>query len=154
MQMIATGKASWAKVLPHQLVTQDEYRDYSYWSIDLEVSDKEKKRLKELNLRPYHKDDGETETNIYKFMRRESNKSGRVNTPPTIVDANKNPWSNDEIGNGSTINVSFYTYEHAKTKKFGLGKGLNAIQVVDLVPYAGAGGVSDFEAVGKTTEEF
>jgi hypothetical protein len=154
MQMIATGKASWAKVLPHQLVTQDEYRDYSYWSIDLEVSDAEKKRLKGLNLRPYHKDDGETETNIYKFMRRESNKSGKVNTSPTIVDADKNPWGSEEIGNGSTINVSFYTYEHPKTKKFGLGKGLNAIQVVELVPYAGAGGVSDFEAVGTATEEF
>ena len=26
--MIATGKAQWAKVLPHQLVTNDNYKDF------------------------------------------------------------------------------------------------------------------------------
>ena len=39
--MIATGTANWAKVLPHQMVTNDQYRDYNYWSIDLEVSDED-----------------------------------------------------------------------------------------------------------------
>ena len=152
--MIATGKAQWAKVLPHQLVTQDDYQDFEYWSIDLEVTDAEKARLKGLNLRPYHKDDGETETNTYKFMRRATIKSGKEQTPPTIVDADKNPWDGGEIGNDSTVNISFYTYEHQKSKKFGLGKGLNAIQVVEHVPFAGAGGVSDFDAVGTATAEF
>lgn len=152
--MIATGKATWAKVLPHQLVSEDQYRDYNYWSIDLEVTDKEKSRLKKLNLRPYHKDDGETETNIYKFMRRETTKTGKELGAPTVVDADKNPWNNGEIGNGSVVNVSFMTYEHPKTKKFGLGKALNAIQVVEHVPYEGAGGVSEFDAVGTATEEF
>ena len=33
--MIATGKAQWAKVLPHQLVTNDNYKDFNFWSLDL-----------------------------------------------------------------------------------------------------------------------
>ena len=155
MQMIATGKAQWAKVLPHQLVTDDKYKDFNYWSLDLVVTDTEKKRLKGLNLRPYHKDDGETETNIYKFLRKEVTANGKENGAPTVVDNDKNPWNNGELGNDSVVNVSFYTYEHPKTKKFGLGKGLNAIQVVEHIPYAGASGVSEFDATeGAATAEF
>jgi len=87
-------------------------------------------------------------------MRRETTKTGKELGAPTVVDADKNPWNNGEIGNGSVVNVSFMTYEHPKTKKFGLGKALNAIQVVEHVPYEGAGGVSEFDAVGTATEEF
>ena len=152
--MIATGKASWAKVLPHQLVTEDQYRDFNYWSIDLEVTDAEKKRLKGLNIRPYHKDDGETETNIYKFLRKEVTAKGKEMGPPTIVDKSKNPWNNGELGNGSEVNVSFHTFEHAKTKKFGLGRSLNAVQVVKHIPYAGASGVGEFDGDGESESEF
>jgi len=151
--MIATGKAQWAKVLPHQLVVGDQYKDYNYWSLDLEVSDKEKKRLVKEGLRPYHKD-GEVETNIFKFQRKETSAKGKENGAPTIVDGEKNPWDGSEIGNDSLVKVSFFAFEHAMTKKFGLGKMLNAIQVVDLVPYAGGSGVSEFANEGATTEEF
>jgi hypothetical protein len=151
--MIATGTAQWAKILPHQLVTADQYKAYNYWSIDLEVSDKEKKRLIKEGLRPYHKD-GETETNIFKFQRKEVSSKGNELGAPTIVDANKNPWGNGEIGNGSQVKISFFAYEHAMTKKFGLGKALNAVQVIDHVAYEGGAGVSEFEAVGEVVEEF
>ncbi len=152
--MIATGKASWAKVLPHQLVTDNKYKDYNYWSIDLVVTDEEKERLKGLNIRPYHKDDGETETNIFKFERKETTKKGKEQGAPTVVDGAKNPWDSGEIGNDSVINVSFFTYEHAKSKKFGLGKSLNAIQVLEHVPYAGGGGASEFTSVAATVDDF
>ncbi len=151
--MLATGTAQWAKVLPHQLVTNDQYKDYNYWSLDLEVSNKEKKRLVAEGLRPYFKD-GEQETNIFKFQRKEVSSKGNELGAPTVVDANKNPWDNGELGNGSKVTVSFFTFEHAMTNKYGLGKSLNAIQVVDHVPYEGGSGVSEFEAVGKTVEEF
>ena len=150
--VIATGKAQWAKVLPHQLVTNDNFKDYNFWSLDLEVTDKERDRLKKEGLRPWHRG-GEEETNIFKFTRKETSSKGKELGPPKVVDANKNAWSNGEIGNGSLVKVSFFTYEHAMTKKAGLGKSLNAIQVVDLVPYEGGAGVSEFDDMGGDSDE-
>ena len=150
--VIATGKAQWAKVLPHQLVTNDNFKDYNFWSLDLEVTDKERDRLKKEGLRPWHRG-GEEETNIFKFTRKETSSKGKELGPPNVVDANKNAWSNGEIGNGSLVKVSFFTYEHAMTKKAGLGKSLNAIQVVDLVPYEGGAGVNEFDDMGGDLDE-
>ena len=149
--MIATGTANWAKVLPHQLVTNDQYRDYNYWSIDLEVSDEEKARLLAANVKPYK------DTNTFKFLLKEKTAKGKDNNPPTIVDAAKNMWDKGEIGNGSKVNVSFFTYEHMATPTTGLGKQLKAIQVVEHVPYAGAGGsgVDEFATLEDNgSEEF
>ena len=150
--MIATGTANWAKVLPHQLVTNDQYRDYSYWSIDVEVDDDEKARLLAANIKPYK------DTNTFKFLLKEKTAKGTDNQPPMIVDAAKRPWDKGEIGNGSKVNVSFFTYEHQATPMHGLGKQLKAIQVVEHVPYAGANGgagVSEFDALEDNgTDEF
>jgi hypothetical protein len=153
--MIATGTANWAKVLPHQLVTNDQFRDYNYWSIDLEVSDEEKARLLAAGLKPYK------DTNTFKFMLKEYTGKGKKNEAPTIVDGAKRPWANGEIGNGSKVNVSFFTYEHQASKMHGLGKQLKAIQVIEHVPYGNGGGaatgVSEFDAVEEAkdgTEEF
>ena len=145
--MIATGKAQWAKVLPHQLVTNDNYKDFNFWSLDLEVTDKEKDRLKKEGLRPWHRG-GEEETNIFKFTRKETSSKGKELGAPKIVDANKNTWAGGEIGNNSLVKVSFFTYEHAMTKKAGLGKSLNAVQVIEHVPYEGGAGVNEFEDEG------
>jgi hypothetical protein len=149
--MIATGTANWAKVLPHQMVTNDQYREYNYWSIDLEVSDEEKARLLAANIKPYK------DSNTFKFLLKEKTAKGAENQPPQIVDAAKRPWSNGEIGNGSKVNVSFFTYEHQATPMHGLGKQLKAIQVIEHVPYAGGGstvGVDEFDATEGGTEEF
>ena len=151
--MIATGTAQWAKVLPNQLVTNDQYKDYNYWSIDLEVDAKEKKRLVKEGLRPYFKG-GKEETNIFKFQRKETTQAGKENGAPQVVDANKNPWSDGELGNGSKVKISFFAFEHAMVESAGLGKILNAIQVIEHVPYEGRSGVSEFEAVGTEVEEF
>ena len=150
--VIATGKAKWAKVLPHQLVTNDNFKDYNFWSLDLEVTDKERDRLKKEGLRPWHRG-GEEETNIFKFTRKETSSKGKELGPPKIVDANKNVWDNGEIGNGSLVKVSFFTYEHAMTSKAGLGKSLNAVQVVDLVPYEGGAGVNEFDDMSNDLDE-
>ena len=152
--MIATGKAQWAKVLPHQLVVEDQYKDYNYWSLDLEVTDKEKKRLVKEGLRPYYKN-GEEETNIFKFQRKEVSGKGKELGAPILVDADKNPWDSGEIGNDSDVKVSFFAFEHAMTPKFGLGKSLNAVQIINHVPYTGGGsGVGEFASETKAVEEF
>ena len=144
--MIATGKARWAKVLPHQLVTTDKFKDYNFWSLDLEVTDKEKDRLKKEGFRAWHKG-GEEESNIFKFIRKETSSKGKELGAPKVVDANKNLWADGEIGNGSLVKVSFFPFEHPNTAKVGLGKSLNAVQVIEHVPYEG-GGLGEFEDEG------
>jgi hypothetical protein len=148
--LIATGTAQWAKVLPHQMVTNDPYRDYSFWSIDLEVDDKEKERLAEENIKPYK------DSNTFKFLLKEKNGKGVDNEPPRIVDAAKRPWSNGEIGNGSQVNVMFYAYPHKASDMHGWGKQLKAVQVVEHVPYAGNSNYVDFDVEGDSpsTDEF
>ncbi len=144
--MIATGKARWAKVLPHQLVTTDKFKDYNFWSLDLEVTDKEKDRLKKEGFRAWHKG-GEEESNIFKFIRKETSSKGKELGAPKVVDVNKNLWADGEIGNGSLVKVSFFPFEHPNTAKVGLGKSLNAVQVIEHVPYEG-GGLGEFEDEG------
>jgi len=39
------------------------------------------------------------------------------------------------------------------TAKAGLGKSLNAVQVIDLVPYEGGAGVNEFDDVGGDLDE-
>jgi hypothetical protein len=138
-ELVARGTANWAKVLPHQLVTNDPYRDYNFWSIDLEVDDQEKAKLLAENIKPYK------DTNTFKFMLKETSSKGKQNEPPQIVDASKHPWTNGEIGNGSKVNVKFYAYPHKASDAHGWGKMLKAIQVVDHVPYSGGGTSVDFE---------
>ena len=60
---------------------------------------------------------------------------------------NKNLWADGEIGNGSLVKVSFFPFEHPNTAKVGLGKSLNAVQVIEHVPYEG-GGLGEFEDEG------
>jgi hypothetical protein len=141
--MIAEGTAQWAKVLPHQLVKKDKYKDYNYWSIDLEVSDKERKRLEEAGLKSYKN------SNVFKFELKEYTSKGKQNEAPVIVDAAKREWTKGEIGNGSKVRVSFFAYEHQASGMHGLGKQLKAIQVIEHVPYGNGGGagVSEFDAV-------
>lgn len=78
--------------------------------------------------------------------------------PPKVVDAKNNPWPKDKlIGNGSTVNV--IVNQWSTTNKFGsfTGLGLQAIQIVDLVPYSGGAGDETFDTeegfeVTKNTE--
>jgi hypothetical protein len=148
--MVATGQLQWAKVLGAPVV--DEYNPEGLWSIDLIVDDKEKKRLEKEGLKSKQKD-----PNTFNFKLPAMTNKGLPNRPPTIVDANKQPWDmNTLIGNGSTGNVSFFTYEHKMTPAYGLGKRLKAVQVVEHVPYESKEpeGVAEFEAVGGDVDEF
>jgi len=150
--MIATGTAQWAKVLPHQLVKNDKFVDYNYWSIDLEVDDKERKRLEAAGLKGSQKN-----PNSFKFKLKEYSSKGNQNQPIRIVDAAKREWTKGEIGNGSKVVIAFETYEHQASKMYGMGKFPKAIQVLEHVPYAGNSGVDEFDAVEPAndgTEEF
>lgn len=148
---VAKGTAEWARILGP--ATQNEFEEAPVWSIDLRVDDEEKDRLEELGLKPKQKDD-----HVFNFKQKLLRKDGVTeNRPPSVVDGAKNPWPEDKlIGNGSVVKVAFNTYEHKMVSKFGLGKGLQAVQVLEHVEYSGGGGVSEFdvEEEGEGVDEF
>ncbi len=128
----------WAKIQPSQL-------DQKYakpitggiWSIDLVVDPDNLKILQKEGLDHLinTKEDG---SKIFKFKRNEFQKDqkdrtkrGKTNTPPTVVDANKQPVT-EEVGNGSMVQISFTTYTGFKSKKYAT---LQGVMVEDLVRF-------------------
>lgn len=129
------GKCMWAKVYEVDRLYAKE-KTGGIWSIDMIVDASNEPLIQKeglghlINLKP----DG---TKTIKFKRNEFKKvpEGEANTPPKVVDAHKNPMT-ELIGNGSTVNVSFTTYEGFKSKTY---PTLQTVQVVTLVPYKGKG---------------
>lgn len=73
----------------------------------------------------------------FRFKKNETTKKGNTLTAPAVYDAKKGPWPEGTlIGNGSTIKVAFspWGWEDMTGRK-GISLSLEAVQVLDLVPY-------------------
>ena len=85
------------------------------------------------------KDDNPTGLVEFRFKKNETTKKGNTLTPPAVYDAKKGLWPTGTlIGNGSTIKVAFspWGWEDMTGRK-GISLSLEAVQVLDLVPYEG-----------------
>jgi hypothetical protein len=73
----------------------------------------------------------------FRMRKNETTKKGKVLQAPAIYDSHKNPWPADTlIGNGSKVKVAFSCYGwEDKFGKKGISLSLEAVQVLDLVPY-------------------
>jgi len=143
---VISGTAYWAKVhQPHY----DQYNEQGIFSIDVTVDTKTKKQLQDLGLGPRIKNKGDERGDFVTIKRKAKRKDGSANKAPDVMDGMKRPLEGTLIGNGSAVNVLYKTYEwvHKPTGNTGVSADLQAIQVVDLVPYAGAESVSAFEEI-------
>lgn len=68
-------------------------------------------------------------------------------TPPIVVDAKKEPFEG-LIGNGSLVNVQYTPREYMAFGRKGLALQLEAVQVLELVPYEERGGL-EFDEEGE-----
>ena len=146
---VAIGEALYPALFEAKV---DKYTPmHGVYSIDLKVTDEERDRLIESGIKPKQKD-----ANVFVFKRKPVTAKGNHMPAPTVVDENKHGWdSTIKIGNGSMVKVAYSTYEHQATDKYGLGKSLDAVQVLELVAYAGGGNALDeFDAVVKDLNEF
>lgn len=85
------------------------------------------------------KDDNRTGLVEFRFKKNETTRKGNTLPPPAVYDAKKGPWpAGTLIGNGSTIKVAFspWGWEDMTGRK-GISLNLEALQVLDLVPYEG-----------------
>lgn len=65
--------------------------------------------------------------------------------PPAVVDAKKQPLPTGVlVGNGSKVKVVFNAFEWTFKNKSGISAGLQAVQVLDLIPFE-ARGISELE---------
>lgn len=141
--MVVQGKAFWASVQSPNTTYDPVY------SVDLVVDLETAKRLKAEGLEVKKKKEGdkgfEAGDLVVKFKRKAFKKSGEPNSAPTVVDAKKNPFS-ELIGNGSVVKVSYTPFEWSYAGKSGTTGWLNAVQVIEHVPYEGGFGVDEFES--------
>jgi hypothetical protein len=71
---------------------------------------------------------------------------GGKNTPPDVVDGNKQSINGNSIGNGSVGNVMLFQYPYDVAGRKGVASMLSKVQVVDLKLYQPDSG-TDFEIV-------
>jgi|TARA_R100000458_G_scaffold20340_1_gene18088 hypothetical protein len=86
------------------------------------------------------------------IKRKVNGPKGMVRPAPRLIDVNKQPLD-VAVGNGSKIRVQYN--EYSGTGAYGPYQGLDlqAVQVVDLIPYKNADG-SEFFEDGEGGEEF
>jgi hypothetical protein len=153
------GPCKWAKVFePQDPLEAGKSRE---WSIQLTLDPQLHKTIdfltqlddlfKEINGKakvardgiPYKeeidKETGEpTGLVIIKFKRKETSNKGNIIPPPLVIDSQRNPWPADTlIGNGSKARIKFspYGWDAVTGTGRGLSLWLEALQVIDLVPY-------------------
>ena len=135
---VLNGKAYWASVVtPNTTFDED-----GVYSIDLAVDEENKKSAVSEGLSIKNK--GDERGDFVTIKRKAKRKDGSLNRAPDIMDNMKRPLQNTLIGNGSTVNVLFKTYEwnHKPTNRSGKSADLQAVQVVNLIPYEGSNSAS------------
>jgi hypothetical protein len=86
------------------------------------------------------------------IKRKVAQKNGKLNKVPKLLDSN-NEELDVLVGNGSEVKVQYREWE--TTNHYGSFKGLDlqAVQVLDLVPYGGGGDSADGAEFGYEEEE-
>ena len=135
---ILNGKAYWASVVsPNTTFDAD-----GVYSIDVAVDAENKKKAEAEGLSIKNK--GDDRGDFVTIKRKAKRKDGSANKAPDVMDGMKRPLQNTLIGNGSDVNVLFKTYEwnHKPTGRSGKSADLQAVQVVNLIPYEGSNSAS------------
>ena len=165
------GPVSWAKVFEQNRDMegyQGAAKEYGgQYSINIYLDENNIERLNAVGSQKKAKKPGEksyTELDnsngmlMYSFTRRHQDRYEWASGAPRVVKADGTPWDFGEdglIGNGSVCRIQLACYDTAR----GVGTRLEAIKVLDLVPYASSNpddpGLDDFDAPvkGATTSK-
>lgn len=133
---VLSGKSHWATITTPNTTFEP------VWSIDLALSGAELAKAQNLGLAIKNK--GDDRGDFVSIKRKVNRRDGSQNTAPALKDAQKRDMGNTLIGNGSDVNVLFKTFEWEYAGKSGVGTDLQAVQVVNLIPY---GADEDFDVV-------
>jgi len=139
------GKAYWASITRPNTTFDPVYQ------IDVAVDDITAKDFASRGVTVKEDERGK----VLKFKRKVARQDGTANPMPRLVDAKKNPID-VLVGNGSQVKVLYKEFEWTFAGKSGRSLDLQAVQVIDLIPYG-----EDFDVAegfvsenGKGTDEF
>ena len=148
---VVNGTAYWASIV----TPNTTYNEDGEWKIDVGNLSEEAMNLlvaDGLEDRIHNKDDARG--SFITFKRKVMNaKTRQTNSSPSVLDAQKRPLINTLVGNGSVVNVLYRPYDWTYQKRQGRSASLEAVQVVDLVPYGGDG-LDSFEVVEEGFSSF
>lgn len=109
---------------------------------------------------PLKPDKNDTGLLIAKFKAQQLvKKDGSTLPGPKVIDAKKQLWDGQSIGNGSKLIVAFKIHPWDRPEGCGISLIIKAAQVVEFVPYEGADATDGFEeqegyAVTGVADEF
>ena len=145
MAVLKEVRCQWASII------EPNTKFEPVWEIEALLNDEQAAFFVDAGCRVRQGDDGQK---TLRFKRKVSgNKKGGgtyTNQPPAIVDASKQPF-NQLVGNGSLVNIAYSLREWEMVGNTGIAADLEAVQVLEHVPYS-AGGADAFDDEGSTTE--
>ena len=122
----------------------------SFWKIDMLLSKKQAADFKKIGFNVKVNGDGE---DYLTCTRKEVTTAGKTQKPPKVID--RDGMETDEnIGNGSVCNLKVWCkYWSSPSGTEGLKPYLDAVQIVDLVEYAGGARLGAVAKDDKTEME-
>lgn len=148
------GPIDWCKLIgPARPYTGDPKFDKGpTWSVEINPDEKSRALLAKHGMTEKFKRDKPTYKNVrdYDFIRLtilENRADGEKNKRPAIIDASGRPWGDDEIGNGSVVDILVRAVDYGTTK----GLYFKKMRVLKHVPYEGG---ADFEPLSEDDEYF
>jgi hypothetical protein len=121
--------------------TEDNFnQDGQQWSITIVLDSDQAKKWRASKASPEIKvsEDGVETIGVKRGCT--FKKSGDAKAAPVVVDKFGDAVDTTIIGNGSVCNVEVSTYEYNFKGRAGVGSELRAVQVLELVEYAGGDG--------------
>ena len=119
----------------------DKHSPFGTLQWDIQVvtkSESTKAQLESVGVKMKSGNDG-----FYANIKRKAiNAKGEDNTPPKVINSEKEELSDDKIkgmGNGTTGHIKLFSYDWDVGGKTGTSAMLVAIQVTDYIAYEGAG---------------
>ena len=124
---VIQGIANWA----HIIKPNYKFKEEGEWSIDVcNLDDKNVSIAKADGLSIKNKGDDNGNFVTIKAKTKWA-KTGEDKPKPKVVDADRLPFTEEKVGNGSLVNVKYTTYEH---KPYGTFGDLKAVQVINFIP--------------------
>jgi len=124
------------------------------WELQIRTRDKQaaEEWKKEYYLPVKTEEDDEGTYYKANLKRKAIKRDGERNTPPDVLDGNKQPIESDSIGNGSVGNIMLFQYPYDVAGRKGVASILSKVQVIDLKRYV-PDSSTDFEIVESEGSE-
>ena len=146
-KVILVGVAEWAKVFEANRDMKGFEGAYEEFdgacTIDMILDKENMDRLIASKSMKKGSPDAEGRGTRVRFVRKFNTGRDWDSGSPVVVKSDGTKWDMDVdglIGNGSTVRVQYSEYDWEYNKKTGKGLDLQAVQIVNLIPYKGGDG--------------